>query len=44
MIHLYNGIKIKFTSKWMELEKKIMSEVTQTQNGKYDVYLLIYVC
>lgn len=25
-------------------KKKIMSEVTQTQNGKYDVYLLIYVC
>ena len=35
VVHLYNGIKMKFTSKWMELEKKIIvSKVTQTQNGE----------
>ena len=33
---------MKFSGKWMELEKKIiLSEVTEIQKGKYDMYTLI---
>ena len=35
----YLGVKkndiLKFADKWMNLEKTIVSEVTQTQNEKY---------
>lgn len=41
----YSTIKkceiIKFIDKWIELEKAILSEVTQTQNDEYGVYSLI---
>jgi hypothetical protein len=32
---------VKFTSKWMELEKLILDEVFQAQKDKYSMYLLI---
>lgn len=33
---------MKFTGKWMEIEKKlILNEVAQIQNGKYSMYLII---
>ena len=35
-----NGI-MKFAGKWMELEKIILSEVTQTQKEKHVMYSLI---
>ena len=36
-----NNIR-KFASKWMELEKKIiLSEVTQTQKDKHDMFSFI---
>ena len=49
VIHLqmkyYSAIKnndiMKFAGKWMELEKIILSEVTQTQKDKYGMYSLI---
>ena len=41
VVHLPKGLLLsgnndilKFSSKWMELEKKILSEVTQTQKNK----------
>ena len=35
-----NGI-LKFAGKWKELEKNILSEVTQNQKDKYSMYSLI---
>jgi hypothetical protein len=36
---------MKFAGKWMQLERKInLSEVTQTQKDKYDMYSLISRC
>ena len=35
-----NGI-LKFAGKWMELEEIILSEVTQSQKDKHDMYSLI---
>ena len=35
-----NGM-LKFAGKWMELEEIILSEVTQSQNVKHDMYSLI---
>ena len=32
---------LKFAGKWMDLESIILSEVTQTQKGKYRIYPLI---
>ena len=32
---------LKFAGKWMDLEKNILSEVTQTQKDKYNMYSLI---
>jgi hypothetical protein len=32
---------MKFSGKWMELENIILSEVTQTQNDKHDMYSLL---
>ena len=41
----YSAIKnkdiVKFAGKWMELEKIILSEVTQTQKDKHGMYSLI---
>lgn len=50
VVHLHNGVLLsvkndeimKFEGKWMVLEKKIiLSEVTQAQNGKHDMYSLM---
>ena len=47
VVHLYNGAAeknndiLKFTSKWMALENIILSEVTQMQKDKYNMYSLI---
>ena len=50
MVHFHNGVLLsgkkkndilKFAEKWMELEKKILSEVTQKQKDKHSVYSLI---
>ena len=53
IVHLHNGVLLggknkqtnkntfKFAGKWTELEKNILSEVTQTQKDKYDMYSLI---
>ena len=30
-------MSLKFTGKWMEMEKKILSEITQTQKDKYGI-------
>ena len=32
---------MKFVGKWIELEKIILSEVTQTQKDMYGMYLLL---
>ena len=45
-IEYYSAVKnddlMKFAGKWMELEKKIiLSEVTQTQEDKHGMNLLI---
>ena len=32
---------LKFSGKWIELEKTILSEVTMTQKDKYGMYSLI---
>jgi hypothetical protein len=32
---------MKISGKWMELEKKIPSEITQIQKDKYGVHLLL---
>ena len=32
---------MKFAGKWIELEKLILSEVSQTQKDKHDVYSFI---
>jgi hypothetical protein len=32
---------MKFTGKWMDLENIILSEVTQSQKNKHDMYSLI---
>ena len=41
----YSAIKnndfMKFTGKWMELENIILSDVTQSQRNKHDMYSLI---
>ena len=37
--YLKNDI-LKFADKWMDLEKNILSEVTQTQKDKYNTYSL----
>ena len=43
----YSAIKtkdfMKFAGKWMELENIILSEVTQSQRNKRDMYSLISV-
>ena len=36
-----NNDILKFVGKWMDLENIILSEVTQTQKDKYNVYSLI---
>ena len=36
-----NNDILKFAGKWMDLEKTILSEVTQTQKDKYNMYSLI---
>ena len=36
-----NNDIIKFTGKWMELENIILSDVTQSQRNKHDMYSLI---
>ena len=48
VVHLHNGVPLsrkkdtlKFACKWMELEKTILSEVTQTQKEKQGVYSFI---
>ena len=49
VVHLHSGVLLsaktndifKIASKWMDLEKNILSEVTQTQEDKYIMYLLI---
>jgi hypothetical protein len=49
VVHLQHGVLIsyknndimKFSGKCMELEKIILSEVTQTQKDKYGMYTLI---
>ena len=49
MIHLYKGVLLssknndilKFACKWIELEKNILSEITQTQKGELCMYSLI---
>ena len=33
---------MNFSGKWMELEKIILSEVTQTQKDKHGMYVLTY--
>ena len=35
-----NNDILKFVGKWMDLESIILSEVTQTQKDKYDMYSL----
>ena len=49
-VYLHNGVIIqllkknndmKLAGKWMELEKIILSEVTQTQKDKHDIFSLI---
>ena len=45
-IHFHNGaVKsndiLKFECKWMELEKNILSEVTQIQKNEHGVYPII---
>ena len=32
---------MKFEGKWMELENVIVSEISQTQKDKHDIYSLI---
>ena len=39
-----NNDIMKFLGKWMELEKIILSEVTQTQKDKHGMYSLISGC
>ena len=48
-VHLHNGVLcscfqnkniMKFASKWMQLEKLILCEVTQIQKDKYSMYSL----
>ena len=47
--YLYNGVLfssktndiLKFAGKWMELDKNILSEVTQIQKDKHGMYSLI---
>ena len=50
MVHLHSGVLfsfeknndiMKFAGKWVGLEKNKLSEVTQTQEDKYDMYSLI---
>ena len=48
VVHLYNGVytvekndTLKFAGKWMDLENIILSEVTQMQRDKYNMYSLI---
>ena len=51
MVPLHNGVLLsgktknndilKFACKWMELEKNILSKVTQTQRDKHGMYSLI---
>ena len=36
-----NNEMLKFAYKWMELEKNILSKVTQTQKDEHDMYPLI---
>ena len=36
-----NNDILKFSSKWMDLESIILSEVTKTQKDKYNMYSLI---
>jgi hypothetical protein len=44
-IEYYSAIKnkdiMKFAGKWIELEKIILNEVTQTQKDKHGIYSLI---
>ena len=44
-VEYYTAVKnndiLKFADEWMDLEKTILSEVTQTQKGKYNMYLSI---
>jgi hypothetical protein len=45
MIEYYSATKNKdimnFAGKWIKLEDTILSEVTQSQKDKYDMYSLI---
>ena len=36
----YNDI-LKFAGKWKDIEKALLSEATQTQKDKYNMYLFI---
>ena len=38
---IINNDFMKFIGKWMELENKILSEVTQTQKNTHGIYSLI---
>ena len=37
-----NNDIMKFAGKWMELEKIILSEVTETQKDKHGMYSLVH--
>ena len=37
-----NNDILKFVGKWMDLEKNILSEVTQIQKDKYNMYSLTH--
>ena len=46
--HLHNGVLhcekkniLQFADKWMDIENITLSEVTQTQKGKYNMYSFI---
>jgi hypothetical protein len=45
MMGYYSAIKnndiMRFASKWIELEKIILSKITLTQKDKHDMYSLI---
>ena len=48
VVYLYNGVQqkkkngsLKFVGKWTELENNILSEVTQIQKDKCNMYSII---
>ena len=53
VVHLHNGVllsclkknsNMKFADKWRQLEKNILSEVTQSQKNKYGLYSVVSGC